>query len=202
MVIQKAVATAMLTVVLVGTSDWTEAPFRVGAAQDGPTTGEEMQVPFDPSYLVGVWEVEWNPPEMGLFPLGMHTGTETVTPVNSRYLKVPVNLQSEDGATITGTGMIFYEDGLSGQSMLRYVVYDAGFELLKHGPVGGDLGRYYSSFWETPQFECNGQRFSLRERSFFVSPGVYRVNQEVSVNGTEFANYGVMWLEKISESGA
>ena len=89
MMIQKAVATsaAVLTVVLVGTSDWTEAPFRVGAAQDGPTTGKEMQALFDPSYLVGVWEVEWNPPEMGLFPPGMYTGTETITHVNSRYLK-------------------------------------------------------------------------------------------------------------------
>ena len=199
MMMKKSIATAMLTVALVGTSDWTEIPSRVGAAQGGPTTGEEMQAPFDPSYLVGVWEVEWNPPEMGLFPPGMYTGTETVTHINSRYLKVTLNLQSEDGATITGTGMIFYEYGLSGQSMLRYVVYDAGFELLKQGPVGGDLGGYYSAFWETPQFNYNDQKFSLRGRSFFVSPGAYRVNQEVSVNGTEFANFGVMWLTKKSE---
>ena len=68
-----------------------------------------------------------------------------------------------------------------GQSMLRYVVYDAGFELPKHGPV--DLGGYYSAFWETPQFEYDEQRFSLRGRSFFVSSGTYRVNQEVSING-------------------
>ena len=56
--VQKAVATAVLTVVLVGTSDWTEAPSRVGAAQGGPTTGEEMQEPFDPV----TWSVfgKWN----------------------------------------------------------------------------------------------------------------------------------------------
>ena len=59
---------------------------------------------------------------MGLFPPGMYTGTETVTVtvtvtvthINSRYLKIAIKLQSEDGATITGTGMILYEYGLGG----------------------------------------------------------------------------------------
>ena len=46
--------------------------------QRGPTSGDEMVPPFDPRYFLGVWEIEWNPPETGLFPPGKWTGTETV----------------------------------------------------------------------------------------------------------------------------
>ena len=171
----------------------------VGATQGGPTTGAEMVPPFDPGYFLGVWKIEWNPPETGLFPLGPYTGTETVTHINNRYLRVVVDLQSEDGTTITGEGMIFYEFGLGGQSIVRYVVYDTGFALLQSGPVGGDLGGYFSAFWETPEVAHNDHTFVLRGRSYFVSPAAYRVNQEISVDGTAFFNHGVMWLTKQSE---
>jgi hypothetical protein len=167
-----------------------------GATQGGPTSGEEMVPPFDPRYFLGVWEIEWNPPEAGLFPPGPYTGTETVRHINNRYLSVKVNLQGEDGTTITGEGMMFYEFALGGQSVVRYVVYNTGFSLLQAGPVGGDLGGYYSAFWETPLVEHAGHTFVLRGRSFYVSPAAYRVNQEISVDGAEFFNHGVMWLTK------
>ena len=191
--------TALVAVGLLGIAGITEAQPQAGVTQGGPTTGQEMQAPFDPSYYLGVWEVEWNPPDMGLFPSGLYTGTETVTHINSRFLKVELELQGEEGNTITGAGMIFYEYALGGQSVVRYVVYDTGFELLQYGPVGGDLGGYYSAFWETPQFEYNDRTYGLRGRSYFVSPGAYRVNQEISVDGNDFANFGVMWLTKVSE---
>ena len=111
-----------------------------GATQGGPTTGNEMVRPFDPGYYLGTWEIKWNPPDTGLVPGGKYTGTETVTHIENRYLQVAVVMENEDGMTITGQGMIFYEFGLGGQNVVRYVVYDAGFALLQHGPVGGDLG--------------------------------------------------------------
>ena len=181
---------ALLVAVAVGA-----AP-RQAAAQDGPTSGEEMTAPFDPRYYLGVWEVEWSPPDTGLFPPGPLTGTERVTHIDSRFLKVEVYLRSEDGAAITGEGMIFYEFGLGGQSVVRYVVYDAGFAILQSGPVGGDLGGYYSTFWETPAIEHDARTFVLRGRSYYVSPEAYRVSHEISVDEGEFTNAGTMWLRK------
>ncbi len=168
-----------------------------GAAQTGPTSEADMAQPFDPRYLMGVWEVEWAPPDdVGLFPPGPLTGIERVTHIDNRFLKVEVFLRGRDGAAINGEGMIFYEYGLGGQSMVRYVVYDAGFALLQSGPVGGDLGGYYSAFWETPEIEHNAQTYALRGRSYFVSPEAYRVNQEISIDREEYANFGLMWLTK------
>jgi len=198
---KQAALTFLLVVVAFTAAGVAEAQLESTAAatQGGPTTGEEMVPPFDPRYFLGVWEIEWNPPETGLFPLGPYTGTETITHINNRYLRVVVDLQSEDGTTIAGEGMIFYEFSLGGQSVVRYVVYNTGFALLQTGPVGGDLGGYFSAFWETPEVAHNDHTFVLRGRSYFVSPAAYRVNQEISVDGTEFFNHGVMWLTKQGE---
>ena len=82
----------------------------------------------------------------------------------------------------------------------RYVVYDAGFTLLQLGPVGEDLGGYYSQFWETPEpIQHNGAQFVIKGRSYLVSPFACLANQEISVNAEAFVNLGVMWYTKIIE---
>lgn len=170
-----------------------------GASQGGPTTGREMMAPFNPQYYLGEWEIEWAPPDTGLVPGGKYTGLETVTHINSRYLSVEIRLEGQEGNTLTGQGMMFYDWGLNGQSVVRYIVYDAGFSLLQYGSVGGDLGGLYSQHWETPVFEFNDHTFALKGRSNYVSPAAYRVDQQVSIDGEEFFNFGVMWLTKRTE---
>ena len=188
-IMKRALFNVLLVMLAVTTSGVAEA--------QQPLAGQpEHQPSFDPLYYLGVWEIEWAPPEIGLLPPGQYTGTGTVTYINSRFLRVDVQLDGEDGNTVTGTGTIFYESGLGGQALVRYVVYDAGFSLLRFGPLGGDLGGYYSHHWEVPEFEYNEHTFAIRGRSNYVSPEAYRVNQEISVDGEEFFNFGIMWLTK------
>lgn len=167
-----------------------------GATQGGPTTGREMMAPFDPRYLLGDWEIEWNPPDTALFPGGKYTGIEKVGFVANRYLTVDIQLENQDGHKVTGKGIILVENGIAGPQLLRYVVYDTGFALLQPGPVGGDLGGYYSQFWETPEFTFKDTKFALKGRSYYVSPAAYRINQQISINGEAFMNFGIMWLTK------
>ena len=171
---------------------------QAGQARSGLTIDQEMMRPFNPQYLLGAWEIEWTPPDTGLIPGGMYTGTETVTHINHRYLQIDVQMEGEDGNTITGQGMLFYDWGLDGQSVVRYVAYDAGFSLLQYGPVGGDMGGYYSHFWETPAFDLDDHTFALKGRSIYVSPAAYRVNQQISIDGEAFFNFGIMWLRKVA----
>ena len=159
-----------------------------------------MMPPFDPRYLLGEWEIEWNPPETGLVAPGKWTGTETVTHINNRYLRVALAMQNEDGTTLTGDGIILYEFGLNGQSITRFVRYDAGFSIFQYGPLGGDLGGYYSSFWETPAIHHEAHTFALKGRSYFVSPAAYRINQQISIDDGDFFNFGIMWLTKNIEA--
>ena len=58
----------------------------------------------------------------------------------------------------------------------------------------------HSQFWETPEFETNGHRFALTGRSYYVSPAAYRINQQISIDGDEFFNFGIMWLTKEVEA--
>ena len=170
------------------------------ALQSGPTAGDEMLPPFDMRYFVGAWEIEWTPLETPLLPGGRYTGTETVRHIeNGRYFDVTVTLAGPEG-TLNGKGIMLFESGAFGAFLTRYVVYDAGFTLLQPGPLGGDLGGYYSQFWETPEpFEHNGSQFVIKGRSYLVSPFAYRVNQEISVDDQAFVNFGVMWYAKVVE---
>ena len=180
-----------------GATGLPEAETVAGAAlQQGPTRGNEMMPPFDPRYFLGAWEIEWNPPETGLFPPGKWSGTETVTHVANRYLRISIAMENEDGVTMTGDGIMLYEFGLGGQSITRFVRYDAGFSIFQYGPLGGDLGGYYSTFWETQEIAYRERTFVLQGRSYFVSPAAYRINQQISIDGEAFFNFGIMWLTK------
>ena len=171
-----------------------------GAAQDGPTTGNEMMPPFDMRYFLGEWEIEWTPLDTPLLPGGKYTGTETIRHIeNGRYFDVTVELEGPEGG-LSGTGLMFFESGPFGAHLTKFVVYDAGFTLLQPGPVGGDLGGYYSQFWETPEpIHRNGSQMLIKGRSYYVSPAAYRVNQEISVDDEPFINFGVMWYTKVIE---
>jgi hypothetical protein len=192
----KALSIVLWLIVSVAVTTEAGAKGQQGAKASGPTTGREMEAPFNLQYFLGKWEIEWAPPDTALLPGGMYTGTETVTHIENRFLKIEIALKGERGNMIAGQGVLFYDWGLGGQSMVRYVVYDAGFSLLQYGPLGGDLGGYYSHFWQTPEFALNDHRFTLKGRSYFVSPAAYRVDQQISVEGKDFFNFGTMWMTK------
>ncbi len=142
-----------------------------GATQGGPTTGDEMMPPFDLRYFLGDWEIEWSPPETPLLPGGKHTGVERVRHIaNGRYLEVTVEIR-RSGPVPPRPGHRVSGDGAVRRHLTKYVVYDAGFALLQPGAVGGDLGGYYSHFWETPApIRRGGAELSIRGRSYLVSP--------------------------------
>ena len=129
-----------------------------------------------------------------MLPGGKYTGTERVRHIeNGRYLEVTVDLEGP----LRGQGLMFLETGPFGAHLTKYVVYDVGFALLQPGPIGGDLGGYFSQFWETPApIRHEGSTFAIKGRSYLVSPFAYRVNQEVSVDDEPFVNFGVMWHTK------
>jgi hypothetical protein len=88
-----------------------------------------------------------------------------------------------------------YLDTAAGQYAIRHEV-TRDLSLLMAGMLGGDLGGTYSHFWESPPIQHNGARISLKGRTLLTSPAAYRVNLQISVDGSEYQNFGSMFYTK------
>lgn len=167
-----------------------------GATQGGPTDSSDPMPKFNIYYYLGTWEFEWNVPETPLGSGGKVSGFETVTRAfDGRYLEATAEGESPEGK-FTSHALMSYLDTPAGQFLTRYEVNSRGLVLLKSGVLGGDMGGWYSHYWETPVFERNGARFQLKGRSYMVSPANYRVNTQISIDGGPFQNFGTIWYSK------
>ena len=72
-------------------------------------------------------------------------------------------------------------------------------ELKKIGPIGGDLGGYYTIFWETEPIKKGGKTVKLKGKTLMLSPASYRLQVQISVDGGPYTNFGNPWFRK-SES--
>lgn len=159
-----------------------------------PTDPNDPMPPPNMDYFVGTWSFEWNVPESPLGPAGKIKGTET-------YKKMP------DGATyeseISGEGPT---GALKGRATTVYNEKEKlvtrnesgifGMSILKKGPIGGDLGGYYTIFWETEPIKKDGKTVKLKGKTLMLSPASYRVQVQISVDGGPYTNFGNPWFTK------
>jgi hypothetical protein len=67
----------------------------------------------------------------------------------------------------------------------------------KSGSIGGDLGGYYTIYWESPPFKRNGKEIKLRGKTQMLSPAHYRLLLEISVEGGPYTSLGNPWFRKM-----
>jgi hypothetical protein len=159
-----------------------------------PTQPTDPMPPPDMDYFIGAWSFEWNVPESPLGPAGKIKGTET-------YKKLPGNGSYE--SEIKGDGP---EGALKGHATTSYnekekVVTRSetglfGVSLTKTGPIGGDLGGYYTIFWETAPIKKDGKTIKLKGKTQMLSPAYYRLLIQISVDGGPYSNFGNPWFHK------
>jgi hypothetical protein len=80
--------------------------------------------------------------------------------------------------------------------MVRLEQDSRGFQLLKAGRVGGDLGGYFTHYWEVPPFTHKGKKVRLKGSAFFASPINYRLRMQIAVDDQPFANHGTIWWRR------
>ena len=151
--------------------------------------------PPDMDYFVGAWSFEWNVPESPLGPAGKFRGTEV-------YKKVANSTAYE--SVIEGEGP---EGPFKGHATTSYNVKEKlvtrmetglfGVSLTKSGPVGGDLGGYYTIFWESAPIKKQGKTVKLKGKTLMLSPANYRLQVQISVDGGPYTNFGNPWFHKI-----
>jgi hypothetical protein len=167
-----------------------------GATQGAIATTEFDSTPkFGMDYFVGEWKFESTLSDSPLGSGGPVSGTETIRNVlDGRFWDIEIKGEGPGGA-FGGRGVIIYQDGFSGQSFARYELTD-GVAWLKTGTLGCDLGGECNMYFETPPFEHKGSVIRVRGRYYLTSPFSYRVTNEISVDKSEYKNWGTIWYMK------
>jgi hypothetical protein len=160
-----------------------------------PTDPKDPMPPPNLDYFLGAWSFDWNVPESPLGPAGKMKGTETYKKILSgqKYESV-IEGEGPEG-TFQGRALISYDE--KEKIVSRYEIFSYGVSALKSGPIGGDLGGYYTIHWETPPFKRDGKVIKLKGKTQMLSPAYYRLSLEISVDGGPYTSLGNPWFRKV-----
>jgi hypothetical protein len=147
---------------------------------------------FD-TYFVGKWKVEWDLPEGPLGAAGRFEGTTNYVAKGGGTYEAATEGTGPDGR-VTIKEVIRYQR--EQKTITREVTDSRGFSYKQKGTIGGDLGGFYTIYFESEPFRVSEQTVQLKHTMRLTSPLNYRVSTTVSVNGGPFRNYGTPWWSK------
>jgi hypothetical protein len=160
-----------------------------------PTEPTDPMPPPNMDYFVGTWSFDWNVPESPLGPGGKMQGTETYKKILSgQVYESDIKGEGPEGP-FTGRAITSYDE--KEKIVSRYEIFSYGVSAFKSGTIGGDLGGYYTIYWESSPFKKNGHVFKLKGKTQMLSPAHYKLQVEISVDGGPFTSYGNPWFRKV-----
>jgi hypothetical protein len=162
-----------------------------------PTNPGDPMPPPNMDYFVGTWTFEWNVPESPLGPAGKLKGKETYKKLAEGKYESIIEGEGPAGV-LKGRATMVYDE-----KQKHVARTETGFfgniALKKSGPIGGDLGGYYTIFWETEPIKKAGKTIKLKGKTLMLSPANYRLQVQISVDGGEYTNFGNPWFRKVLE---
>lgn len=168
--------------------------FQQPAPQSRPTNPDDPMPPPNLDYFVGTWTFDWNVPESPLGPAGKLKGKETYKRLADGKYESVIEGEGPAGA-LKGKATTEYNEKQK-HVMRTENGFFGNFVLKKAGPIGGDLGGYYTIFWETEPLKINGKTVRLKGKTLMLSPANYRLQVQISVDGGEYSNFGNPWFRK------
>lgn len=145
-------------------------------------------------YFVGTWSFEWDVPESPLGPAGQIRGTEVYRPgLEGRFYESEIEGADPQGP-FKGRATIIYHP--TNKFVARYETDTRGLALFRAGPIGGDLGGYYTIYYESAPFVHSGRVVRMKTTTLLLSPVHFKVRAQISVDGGPFVSYGNPWWRK------
>jgi hypothetical protein len=159
-----------------------------------PTKSSDALPLFDfEKYFAGRWTFAWDVPDSPLGPAATLTGTTTFRRIDDVSDEAATQATGPAGPfTITDTFVYRKEN----KALARHVVDSRGFSFTEVGAVGGDLGGYYTIYFDSAPFSAGGRTIRLRHTMRLLSPVNYKVEMRISVDGGPFTNFGTPWWRK------
>jgi hypothetical protein len=160
-----------------------------------PTEPTDPMPPPNMDYFVGTWSFDWNVPESPLGSGGKMRGRETYKKIlDSPVYESDIQGEGPDGP-FKGRAITSYDE--KEKLVSRYEIFSYGLSTLKTGTIGGDLGGYYTIYWESTPVKKNGHVVKFKGKTQMLSPAHYKLQIEISVDGGQFTSYGSPWFRKV-----
>jgi len=161
----------------------------------GRTTKADDEVPlfdFD-NYFNGKWTFEWEVPDGILGPAGQITGSTVYRPVDGRFYEADTEATGAGGPFKIKELIAYYREN---KTLARYVNDSRGLSYMQIGRIGGDLGGYYTVYFEGSPVVYKGKSIRIKSTMRLLSPLNYKVETTVSTNDGRFMSYGTPWWRK------
>lgn len=166
-----------------------------GQQPSRPTSPDDPMPPPDMDYFVGTWSFDWNVPESPLSPAGKIKGTETYRKGKGEGVYESLIVGSSPLGDFKGSAVTSYSQKERTVDRTDDVLF--GTKVRLSGPIGGDLGGYYTIFWESAPIKKGGKTIILKGKTMMLSPASFRLQMRISVDGGPFTNYGNPWFTKV-----
>ena len=167
--------------------------------QSRPTEPTDPMPPPNMDYFLGTWAFDWNVPESPLGPAGKIKGTETYKKLANGSYESEIKGESPLGV-INGRATLTYNEKEKKVTRIETGLF--GVPITKTGTIGGDLGGYYTIFWETAPIKKGGKTIVLKGKTQMLSPANYRLQVQISVDGAPYTNFGNPWFRKADEKSS
>jgi hypothetical protein len=160
----------------------------------GRHTQQDDKVPlfdFD-MYFVGRWSFVWDMPEGPLGPAGRVEGSTVYTGGGGAYEAV-TEATGPSGPFNVREKIVYQRDQ---RKLTREVADSRGFTYRQSGTIGGDLGGFYTIYFDSEPFTVSGKTVRLKHTLRLTAPLAHRVSISVAEGDGEFRNYGTPWWKK------
>jgi hypothetical protein len=164
-----------------------------------PDLGRHTQLddkvpPFDfDMYFIGKWTFEWDMPDGPLGSAGRAEGTTEYKALGEGVYVAETQATGPDGKFTVNERLTYNKDQ---KTLTRDVVDSRGFKYSQKGTIGGDLGGFYTIYFDSDPFTVKGESVRLKHTMRLTAPLAYRVSVTVAVKDGPFRNYGTPWWRK------
>lgn len=158
------------------------------------TQQDDKVPPFDfDQYFLGKWSFEWDMPEGPLGPAGRVEGTTTYTGGGGSYEAVS-EATGPSGKFAVRERLHYQKDQ---KTLTREVDDSRGFKYRQTGTIGGDLGGFYTIYFDSEPFTVSGKLVRVKHTMRLTAPLAHRVSITVAEGDGPFRNYGTPWWRKV-----